>query len=768
MYGTHSLTPSRHLLAFMVAALCCGQAMAEMAGRVNFVMGTVSAISVDGTKRTLSKSDLVYGGDRLETDKGRLQIRFTDGSFMSFQPNTIFRLDRYNFNKAAPEQGSLQFNFLRGGMRTVTGAIGKVNRANYTVRSPVATIGIRGTGYASTMDKGILTLSVDKGIVNLSNEFGSSNINVGQTFQVKEGEAPHAAPDGMNANALAQGPEKTYEQTDDPLAELTKSLSDRVMAGESVIFRDLFVSNVLPDSFYPPSSGTPQPAYSVGSLYRQDNGSLIVANVGGFFIHDSADANLGALVQLTKTSNSTLTTIFNAGTTSNSIKFNQVTTLGELSFGEWTNGQAANGQLNRTNGTIDLGVDQFEPYIIGVASSLPLAMDNQGNAVKLGYSMAGGTIARSSNGEIGTLQRMNIDVTLAPIPLVDIDFSVAMNETGVYSAAKNNIVINNHNSNAFSGFQIESTDLSATGQGCPTTGCPITLAAFMAGLNQQMGVVYDIDRPNAAIGGVAALDAAQTGTAHNQLANQTTPSNAAIFVNNNDQGLRSESHISTDFASNGNLVNAAVNVDSTYGTTNLSPNSTAAASTEVTHLANTLSWGRWLNGTINYGNGNQLTLNDDGVHYIVGTPVTNFPTAKLSYSLVGGTNPTLAANGSLIATNSALTSGTVTVDFATHQTALDLGMNFGLGNNSTQLTLSGTGNQLAGNLSFDQLTVNVGNNNGTPTSCSNCSASAAGIVAGTNADMVGLGYHIQGATVLQTTNTSISGVGAFANSHPVN
>ena len=58
-------------------------------------------------------------------------------------------LINYAFNKAKPNEGTLLFNFIRGGMRTVSGAIGKVNRSNYSVKTPVATIGIRGTSYAA-------------------------------------------------------------------------------------------------------------------------------------------------------------------------------------------------------------------------------------------------------------------------------------------------------------------------------------------------------------------------------------------------------------------------------------------------------------------------------------------------------------------------------------------------------------------------------------------------------------------------------------------
>ena len=209
MSGTQRLPGARHLLAIMVTALS-GHALADVAGKVNFVSGPVMAYSLDGNQRLLTRGAEVNGGERLETGKGRLQIRFTDGSFLSLQPNTIFRLDSYRFEKNKPEEGQLLFNFVQGGMRTITGAIGRVNRARYKVRTPVASLGIRGTGYASTLNNGVLTLSVDKGIVNIENEFGSSNVNAGQTFRVIQGEAPRLAPDGVSADARAQEPDSNF------------------------------------------------------------------------------------------------------------------------------------------------------------------------------------------------------------------------------------------------------------------------------------------------------------------------------------------------------------------------------------------------------------------------------------------------------------------------------------------------------------------------------------------------------------------------------
>ena len=50
---------------------------------------------------------------------------------------------------AAPQEGASRafFRLLKGGFRAVSGLIGHVNRDEYRVSTPVATIGIRGTDY---------------------------------------------------------------------------------------------------------------------------------------------------------------------------------------------------------------------------------------------------------------------------------------------------------------------------------------------------------------------------------------------------------------------------------------------------------------------------------------------------------------------------------------------------------------------------------------------------------------------------------------------
>lgn len=168
-----------------------GMARAEMAGKVNFVSGEVTAVAEDNSRRNLTRGDTVNSGEKLETGaRGRMQIRFTDGSFLSLQPNSRFGVTTYTYNREKPEESRLVFNFLQGSMRTISGAIGKVNRANYQIKTPMATIGIRGTDYAVTINGDDLFLNVLKGLVKLGNDLGSADIKAGQTYLVSTGKPP--------------------------------------------------------------------------------------------------------------------------------------------------------------------------------------------------------------------------------------------------------------------------------------------------------------------------------------------------------------------------------------------------------------------------------------------------------------------------------------------------------------------------------------------------------------------------------------------------
>src|SRR5438105_10235791 len=86
-------------------------------------------------------------GDKISTGAdGRVQIRFSDGAYVSLQPNTEFEIKSYHYEGKTDGTESAIFGLFKGALRTVTGFVGRVNRNRYQISTPTATIGIRGTG----------------------------------------------------------------------------------------------------------------------------------------------------------------------------------------------------------------------------------------------------------------------------------------------------------------------------------------------------------------------------------------------------------------------------------------------------------------------------------------------------------------------------------------------------------------------------------------------------------------------------------------------
>jgi len=124
------------------------KAQEKIVGRVVYVLGTLNAVNFKDKARVLKASSNLYEGDTLNTEKNSYAvIVFKDKSRISLQANSTFRIDKLHYNKKEPKKASAFFSLLKGGLRALSGIIGKANRDNYRMRTHVATIGIRGTGY---------------------------------------------------------------------------------------------------------------------------------------------------------------------------------------------------------------------------------------------------------------------------------------------------------------------------------------------------------------------------------------------------------------------------------------------------------------------------------------------------------------------------------------------------------------------------------------------------------------------------------------------
>lgn len=78
----------------------------------------------------------------------QVPLRFSDGTEMTLTPGSWLHLESYNFDQTQPESDRLSVRLVKGGLRTVTGSIGRRGSPDaLQVQTPVGSIGIRGTEF---------------------------------------------------------------------------------------------------------------------------------------------------------------------------------------------------------------------------------------------------------------------------------------------------------------------------------------------------------------------------------------------------------------------------------------------------------------------------------------------------------------------------------------------------------------------------------------------------------------------------------------------
>lgn len=132
---------------FMASLLLAAQAWAAQAvGTVVNLSGPLLAKKADGSAKVLSLKSSVEQGDTLISEKDTYaRIKFIDNSEITLRPNSQLKIENFSFDEEKPEKDSAAFNLVKGGLRAVTGTLGKRSKEKFGMNTPTATIGIRGT-----------------------------------------------------------------------------------------------------------------------------------------------------------------------------------------------------------------------------------------------------------------------------------------------------------------------------------------------------------------------------------------------------------------------------------------------------------------------------------------------------------------------------------------------------------------------------------------------------------------------------------------------
>jgi hypothetical protein len=148
------------------------------------------------TPRVLRQGDEVNQGDTVYTgSNSSLVMKFDDGQIAALTSNSRMSITSYQFNAQA-QSGNVLLSLVNGGMRALTGLIGRRSPNQVTYRAATATIGIRGTDVSIVTLSGNVVVTVTEGAISFT--------FAGQTITVPAGQGVNARTDGTFQQAAAE------------------------------------------------------------------------------------------------------------------------------------------------------------------------------------------------------------------------------------------------------------------------------------------------------------------------------------------------------------------------------------------------------------------------------------------------------------------------------------------------------------------------------------------------------------------------------------
>ncbi len=415
------------------------------AANVDFSAGSVTAVNAVGVQRPLTKGSEISNGDTIRTgDSGRAQVRFSDGAMVSLQPQTEFRVDNYQYSGKVDGQEKGFFSLLKGGLRTITGFVGRSNRDNYKVTTSVATIGIRGTEYTAGLNSAgdMLDVATGEGLIEVCNATGCMLLASGETGEVRRSNAPR--------------------RTDS---------RPRLPPPPATLFNDL------------------QPVYSEGDQVTSDGLPAVgssVATVGG--IVGLSGGKYASNASVTLNGDGSLNSFTAGGLTSSQGTAQMADFNGSDSIIKW--GRWTNGNITLDNTPTTLTANQGFHHFWGVPTA---AMPTTGTGT---YSLLGATSPTEAAGLLtsGTLSSASMSVNFGAQT-----FSLSL--AGTISGVATNFSATG--SGSISGNNIQNTGISGLIGACAASGS--VNGKFFGASAERAGIAYKLTDGISTVIGAAAL-----------------------------------------------------------------------------------------------------------------------------------------------------------------------------------------------------------------------------------------------------------------------
>ena len=211
-----TLVAGLQFAAVVTAVVSAGPSFAQSAspqpaGHILWAFGQVERIGADGASKPLAKGDPVFEGDVLRTAPGSsAQLIMSDEALLALRAESSMKLDRYRYRGTEDGSEAALLQLLKGGLRSITGAIGRSNKESWQLKNDGHVIGIRGTDHETYATESGTFNRVTLGGTYLQGAGGRVDLAPGEVGFVSAlpGSAPsrlERTPEFMQLAALAIG-----------------------------------------------------------------------------------------------------------------------------------------------------------------------------------------------------------------------------------------------------------------------------------------------------------------------------------------------------------------------------------------------------------------------------------------------------------------------------------------------------------------------------------------------------------------------------------
>lgn len=140
------------IIVMTVSLMLMSSAWAAI-GTISELSGAPGEIVREKNKMTGSKGATVESMDVVSTRNGAVNITFRDDTKVKVNENSRLLIDDFVFDPRSSDAGKLAIKVGLGTVRYASGQIAKVNPQQVSIKTPTATISVRGTDFSMTVSE---------------------------------------------------------------------------------------------------------------------------------------------------------------------------------------------------------------------------------------------------------------------------------------------------------------------------------------------------------------------------------------------------------------------------------------------------------------------------------------------------------------------------------------------------------------------------------------------------------------------------------------